>query len=74
MQNTIKYQDKIIFNQFWFLFLANFVKNTHRSYGYACVFCLISKKNNSKILIKPNSVLVLNTLFHKFIYFFEYFF
>jgi len=25
-----KYQDKIIFNQFWFLFLANFVKNTSR--------------------------------------------
>ena len=54
-----KYQDRIIFNKFWFLFLPNFAKNTRRSLGYVCVFCLISKKNNSKILIKPNSVLVL---------------
>ncbi len=54
-----KYQDRIIFNKFRLLFLANFVENTRRNVGYVCVFRLISKKNNSKILIKPNSVLVL---------------
>ncbi len=28
------------------LFPCNFVKNTRRSWGYACVFRLITEKNN----------------------------
>ena len=30
----------------WFFFLLTSLKNTHRNYGYACVFCLVKRKNN----------------------------
>jgi len=44
------------------------------SLGYDCAFYLIKEKNNSKILLIYNYGSVLSTLFHKFIYFIEYFF